>query len=90
MGTPGPPTTSFKMMTVVQPNTQGYGALRHTLKELAMVKQHIPSKNLVILGTPGKTATVEDVCKHLPDVSIAHFACHASRLRNTPRQCHPS
>ncbi|KDR80467.1 hypothetical protein GALMADRAFT_1201610 [Galerina marginata CBS 339.88] len=76
---PTPSTGPFKMMVVVQSQD-----LPSTRKELEKIEQYVSKDSLIKLGIPGTTASVEGVASRLPDVSIAHFACHGKQVRSKP------
>jgi CHAT domain-containing protein len=53
--------------------------LPFTLKELAMIEQHVPKRWLTKLGTKDEPTSVGRVLSLLPDASFVHFACHGSK-----------
>ncbi|KIM82633.1 hypothetical protein PILCRDRAFT_70495, partial [Piloderma croceum F 1598] len=73
-------TNSFKMLAVVQPDTPGQKSLPCTLNELQKIESHVPNNNLVKLAG----GSVKEVISHLPEVSIAHFACHGEQNIQNP------
>ncbi|KAJ6566335.1 CHAT domain-containing protein [Mycena capillaripes] len=81
-----PPTQTvspFKMMAVIQPTTNNCSDLPATVKELARIKQQVPSEWLTSLGdtTP---ATVDVALQHLQESSVVHFACHGTQDLQNP------
>jgi CHAT domain-containing protein len=81
-----PPTqiaSPFKMMAVIQPTTDNCPDLPATVKELARIKQQVPSQWLTSLGdtTP---ATVDVALQHLQESSVVHFACHGTQDLQNP------
>jgi len=66
---------SFKMLAVVQPDTPGQKSLPCTLDELRKIEGHVPHNDLVKLVG----GSVKEVISHLPEVTIAHFACHGEQ-----------
>jgi CHAT domain-containing protein len=79
-----PPTGSFKMMVVIQPQTPSYEPLLCTIQELQKIEEHVPAIGLVKLGIPGAPASIEKVISHLPTASIVHFACHGKQNTENP------
>jgi len=75
-----PTTNSFKMMAVIQPDTPGQRPLPGTINEVCKIEAHVSSKDLVQLVC----GSVEEVVSHLPEVSIAHFACHGQQNTRNP------
>jgi CHAT domain-containing protein len=76
---PPPPSNSFKMVVVVQPDT-----LPYTIQELQKIQAHVPSECIVELGVPGTPASVEEVISHLSTASMVHFACHGLQDTHNP------
>jgi CHAT domain-containing protein len=74
-----PPTNSFKIAVVIQPQT-----LPCTAQELEKIEAHVPDEFLVRLGIPGAPASVAEVFSRLSSASIAHFACHGHQDMNNP------
>jgi CHAT domain-containing protein len=74
------PTNPFKMMVIIQSHTPGQKSLPCTIDELRKIETHVPAKSLVRL-VPG---FVKDVIAHLPEASIAHFACHGQQNPQNP------
>lgn len=75
-----PSTNSFKIIAVIQPNTPGQKSLPCTLDELQKVEDHASNMDLIKLVH----GSVEEVISHLPEVSIAHFACHGQQNAQNP------
>jgi hypothetical protein len=73
------PTSSFKMMAVIQPRT-----LPCTAQEIQEIGTYVRNECLVRLGIPGAPVSVEEVVSHLPTVSIVHFACHGQQNTRNP------
>ncbi|KAF8469924.1 CHAT domain-containing protein [Gautieria morchelliformis] len=71
---------SFKMMVVIEPNTPGQSGLPYTVDELQRIERHVPEKDLIKF----QSANVEEVLSHLPNTSIAHFACHGQQHPENP------
>lgn len=76
------PTTSFKMLAIIQPDTPDQKSLPCTLNELQKIEGHVPDNNLVKLVH----GSVKEVISHLPMVSMAHFACHGEQNTQNPLQ----
>jgi len=74
------PTTSFKMLAIIQPDTPDQKSLPCTLDELRKIEGHVPDNNLVKLVH----GSVKDVILHLPMVSVAHFACNGEQNTQNP------
>ena len=76
-----PPTNSFKMMVVIQPEAPDQQPLPWTHKELRQIEAHVPDKESLIKLLHG---SVKEVISHLPTASIAHFACHGQQNWRNP------
>lgn len=74
------PSSSFKMMVVIQSETPGQKSLPCTLDELQKIEVHVPDEGLIKL-VPG---SVNDVLSHLPATSVVHFACHGQQSGQNP------
>jgi CHAT domain-containing protein len=79
-----PPTSNFKMMTVIQPHTPGHPPLPSTYEELVRIENRAPTGCLIKLGIPEMPSSVENVLLHLSNVSILHLACHGVQDPKNP------
>lgn len=79
-----PTINPFKMTVIIQPKTTGYSPLPCTVDELQRIKEQVPTKWLVNLGTLTAPASVEAVLSHLPTSSVVHFACHGDQNLENP------
>jgi CHAT domain-containing protein len=68
------------MTVVIQPDTPGQKSLPCTLNELQKIEEHVPDRGLVKLVR----GSVKEVLSHLPETSIAHFACHGQQNPQNP------
>lgn len=67
-------------MVVIQTETFGQKPLPCTLDELRKIEAHAPDTSLVkLVHRP-----VKEALSHLPEVSIAHFACHGLQNPQNP------
>jgi CHAT domain-containing protein len=80
LGSSAVSTGSFNMLAVIQPDTPGQRPLPCTINEMRKIEAHVPSTDLVRLVH----GSVEEVISHLPDVTIAHFACHGQQNTQNP------
>ncbi|KIM81373.1 hypothetical protein PILCRDRAFT_821454 [Piloderma croceum F 1598] len=76
-----PPTNSFKMMIVIQPEAPDQQPLPWTHNELRQIEAHVPDKESLVKLLHG---SVKEVISHLPIASIAHFACHGQQNWRNP------
>ena len=74
------PTNPFKMMVIVQSHTPRQKSLPCTINELQKIETHVPTKSLVRLVS----GFVKEAITHLPESSIAHFACHGQQNPQNP------
>ncbi|KAF8978065.1 CHAT domain-containing protein [Cyathus striatus] len=76
---PSDTTEEFKMMVVVDRES-----LPNTIHELTAIEKHVDPECLIKMGTQECPALVERAASNLPNVSIAHFACHGMQLKDNP------
>lgn len=76
----------FKVVVAIQPEIPNEPRLRlpSTREELVKIQEYIPSKCLVVLGTPETSTSIDAVLHHLLDASIVHFACHGRQFPSDP------
>ena len=77
------PTTSanpFKMLAVIQPNAPGQSPLYNTQIEMDKIEARVPASSLI----KQRSSSASEVLSSLPDISIAHFACHGIQDPSDP------
>ncbi|KUN57212.1 hypothetical protein AQJ46_48445 [Streptomyces canus] len=86
---PDPPPAASRALIVAMPTTPGlpgHGRLHFVEEEAAMLQARLPN-HIVLrepnpeMGTPdwaARTPTRTNVLAHLPECTIAHFACHGA------------
>jgi CHAT domain-containing protein len=61
-------------------NSEGLPSLPNTRAEADRIRDVIPSASLTTLS--GLQASIENVLKALPDISVLHLACHGQQSQN--------
>ena len=77
------PTTSanpFKMLVVTQPNAPGHLPLYNTQVEMDKIEARVSASSLI----KQRSSSASEVLSCLPDISIAHFACHGIQDSSDP------
>jgi CHAT domain-containing protein len=77
-------TIDFKMIVAIQPEAPGSPTLHFTHEELLIVQGIVSKEKLIKLGVDGIPASADAVISHLPNVSVAHFACHGKQNMEDP------
>lgn len=77
-------TPNFKTLVAIQPEAPGHITIPNTRKELRRVAEIVQNDNLIKLGNGDAPSSVDNVLLHLPDVCIAHFACHGLQNMTNP------
>ncbi|KIM78151.1 hypothetical protein PILCRDRAFT_597497 [Piloderma croceum F 1598] len=69
-----PAHSTFKLVTIIQPNSPGASSLPGTEKELKCIQKH--ASRFTMRKLERREATVEKVLSCMKECSWVHFACH--------------
>jgi CHAT domain-containing protein len=75
-------TSSFRLLSVIQPSAPGVPSISYTKEELECIRRHIGNREHVVLN--GHEGMKSRVMKEMKNSNWVHLACHGTQRQDEP------
>ncbi|PVF92657.1 hypothetical protein CPB86DRAFT_801846 [Serendipita vermifera] len=75
-------TSSFNLLSVIQPSAPGASSILHTKQELECIRRHTTGRDHVVLE--GEAGTKKQVMRGMQECNWLHLTCHGIQVPDEP------